>query len=57
MNITKHKDEYVIEKDGKQLAKIETYRNPYHLRNCYIKFDSDLIVEISDTNIFQIIAD
>lgn len=57
MNITKHKEEYVVEKDGKQLAKIETYRNPYHFSNCYIKFDSDSIVGIGDTNIFQIIAD
>ena len=57
MNITKHKEEYVVEKDGEQLAKIETYRNPYHLSNCYIKFDSDNIVGIGDTNIFQIIAD
>lgn len=57
MNITKHKEEYVVEKDGEQLAKIETYRNPYHLSNCYINFDSDSIVGIGDTNIFQIIAD
>src|SRR5699024_5575086 len=57
MNITKHKEEYVVEKDGEQLAKIKTYRNPYHLSNCYVDFDSDNITGIGETNIFQIIAD
>lgn len=56
MNISKHKDEYVVEKDGGQLAKIRTYRNPYHMINCYIDFDADDSVGIGETNIFQIIA-
>ena len=30
MKITKHKDEYLIENSGEQLAKVETYRNTYH---------------------------
>ncbi|MBG9983238.1 hypothetical protein HZY86_09225 [Aerococcaceae bacterium DSM 111020] len=57
MNITKHKEGYIVEKDGVLLAKIETYRNPYHMSNCYINFDLDSLVRIEDTNIFQLITD
>ena len=57
MTITKHKEGYVIEQNGQRLATIETYRNPYHVSNCYINYDSDGIVGIGDANISQIIAD
>lgn len=57
INVTKHKEEYVVEKDGKQLAKVKTYRNLYHLGNCYIDFDLDNMEEMDETNIFQIISD
>ena len=57
MKITKHKDEYLIEKSGEQLVKVETYRNSYHMSHCYIKFDLENLVAISDPTVFQIIAD
>lgn len=57
MKITKHKDEYLIENSGEQLAKVETYRNTYHKNHCYIKFDLEDTAVISEANLFQKIAD
>lgn len=47
----------MVEKDGEQLAKVKTYRNPYHLSNCYVDFDLNNMEGIGETNIFQIISD
>ena len=57
MNITKHKNVYQIEENGRILARFKTYRNQHHLRNCYIQFDLNDDVKISDAAIFQTIAD
>ena len=38
-NIVKCDDGYRLERQGQPVAKITTYRNPYHLQNCYLKFD------------------
>lgn len=38
-NIVKCDDGYQLERQGHPVAKITTYRNPYHLQNCYLKFD------------------
>lgn len=56
MNITKHQNVYHIEENGKILATFKTYRNQHHLRNCYIQFDLNDDVKISDVAIFQTIA-
>lgn len=57
VNITKHKEEYVINKDGEQLAKVKTYRNPYHLSNCYVDFDLYSVERIDERNIFKMISE
>lgn len=57
MNITKHDNKYQIEECGKILATIKTYRNQYHLRNCYIQFDLNENEKVSDASILQTIAD
>ena len=38
-NIVKCDEGYQLERQGQSVAKITTYRNPYHLQNCYLKFD------------------
>lgn len=57
MNITKHKNVYQIEENGRILSTFKTYRNQHHLRNCYIQFDLNGNDKISDASIFQKIAD
>lgn len=38
-NIVKCDEGYQLELQGQPVAKISTERNPYHLQNCYLKFD------------------
>ena len=57
MRITKHKNVYQIEENGRRLATIKTYRNQHHLRNCYIQFDLNDHEKIIDPSILQSIAD
>lgn len=57
MNITKQDNIYQIEENGRRLATIKTYRNQYHLRNRYIRFDLNDHEKIIDPSILQSIAD
>ena len=57
MNDSKQNNRYQIEENGRRLATIKTYRNQYHLRNCYIRFDLNDHEKIIDPSILQSIAD
>ncbi len=57
MNDSKQNNRYQIEENGRRLATIKTYRNQYHLRNCYIQFDLNDHEKIIDPSILQSIAD
>ena len=56
MEITKNDNGYIIKKNAKQQAFIQTFRNLYHTSNCYIDFDPDDLQEVVIETVFKLIS-
>ena len=39
VTLEKQENHFIIYKDQHHLGSVEVYRNPYHMRNCYLKLD------------------
>ncbi len=57
MKIISHESGYTVENNEKHMMYIQTSRNPYHIRNCYIDFDPDDVRGKISPKIFELVSD